>query len=1525
MGTTVFHGTDGAITQAADAWVFDPVAPVLLKTNSTPGVAPHANTSKSIWNALASIVEQGVQMSNRYSAMDTGKHAPVVIVGTPTLVKDHPNGFLSWAKDVYHEAGEMVHHGVETAVNSVLTELAPATINVAKNARDVISGMTAKDFEDASEETLKALMEMVKDPQTYVGLGISLGAIAVQGVPVLGQAVGGAVLAKTIYDMGASGEAAINELKDIMSTWTGGPLTPEQLAEARKRLAAWILGAGASIIGVLIRKAIRIVRNKRSEKVNDHEKPVNSNQHPDDKSPCVCALAHPVLIVTGEKLLDETDFEIPGPIPIRWRRRYRSGDLEGGPWGTGWTNPLFVELRVSANCVIFRDEQGRPVPLPLIPPGGAHFELGEAFTLSRPDEQRWLIEYKTGLQLHFASTAESTWRLPLLAMSDRNGNHVQLHWQTVQKSDASNDFSHPQLIGVTDSVGRQLKLLWKSQRLATVELNVRGSPTQALVSYEYDAQGQLVASFHGGQPWRQYAWRGGVLVGYRKANGARFFADYDEEGPHGRVVRSWCADTGEGHHFKYDFRERFTWATDALGRSTGFRFNAGFDIVETIAPDGTRVETPMNANHLPTGIVDAMGRRSSNRFDARGNLTLHTSADGARTRLEYNALDLPMRITDALGYVWTREYDERGNLLASTDPLGNVTRYEYDARGNVVTIVDATAKRKHLTWDAQNNLTQYVDCSSRSTYYRHDLLGRLLERSDALNHRTHYAWSLTGQLVQVKEADGAEHQYRWDGEGNLLAYTDPLGAITQWRYDGGNRPVQRQDAAGRLLQYRYDSAGRLLELDNENNAATRFGYDIVDNLTDEIGFDNRWQRYVYNAAGELTHLIEAGDDATAAGPGKVTNFERDSLGRLLVKRAHASEHMSERISQYSYDALGRLLQANNSSAQLQFAYDAVGNLLSQSQQEPANSQSSQAPHPRPGRPFDARPFNLASVLDHCYDPLGNRTQTTLPDGRSLHYLYYGSGHLHQIELEQTNGDRHTLSDIERDALHQEVSRSQGDLSSHYNWDPMGRLQRHKVSRGVIRDDHAPARIERQYQWDKAGQLTGRQDNMRGAQQFGYDPTGRIKQALGGPLGSEMFAFDPAGNLLNEPDQSRHTGFPALVADNRIRVHRDLRYDYDVHGNVTLRLKGKHEASKFIWNAEHQLEQANVQRHGVRQTTTYQYDALGRRNRKSSTFGETHYLWDGNLLIESCRGHHSNLFIYEPNSFVPLATVQGTTEQANTYWYQCDQVGVPQELTDRQGNIVWAADYKAWGEAKVRDLATGTDGPQTNSRGPRPIWHGWEGTGDHAGYLRGERGSNGVDKKHEPPQPVEQPFRLQGQQVDEETGLHYNRYRYYDPEIGRFVSEDPIRLLGGINIYAYVYNPISWIDPLGLAGNPAGATHITYVGMKNGVPYIGYASMPGCQNPDAILKYRYSGNFSVFDKSQPPQIIYVGYGQRGKDTARGLEQKTFEDYGGMEKTASGQKKTANKQNPVGENNGRIKEYTAAAKAHCPCGKIEKPNC
>ncbi|MFB3305710.1 RHS repeat-associated core domain-containing protein, partial [Pseudomonas sp. AMR01] len=133
------------------------------------------------------------------------------------------------------------------------------------------------------------------------------------------------------------------------------------------------------------------------------------------------------------------------------------------------------------------------------------------------------------------------------------------------------------------------------------------------------------------------------------------------------------------------------------------------------------------------------------------------------------------------------------------------------------------------------------------------------------------------------------------------------------------------------------------------------------------------------------------------------------------------------------------------------------------------------------------------------------------------------------------------------------------------------------------------------------------------------------------------------------------------------------------------------------------------------------------------------------------------FIYEPDSFRPLAMLEGFgPKETKPYHYQLDHLGTPQELTDPNGEIVWSAHYKAYGKISRLDV--------------------------------GE---------------IDNPLRFQGQYFDPESGLHYNRHRYYNPDIGRYLTPDPVKLAGGINAYQYVPNPTGWVDPLGLNTCPGG--------------------------------------------------------------------------------------------------------------------------
>jgi RHS repeat-associated protein len=201
------------------------------------------------------------------------------------------------------------------------------------------------------------------------------------------------------------------------------------------------------------------------------------------------------------------------------------------------------------------------------------------------------------------------------------------------------------------------------------------------------------------------------------------------------------------------------------------------------------------------------------------------------------------------------------------------------------------------------------------------------------------------------------------------------------------------------------------------------------------------------------------------------------------------------------------------------------------------------------------------------------------------------------------------------------------------------------------------------------------------------------------------------------------------------------------------------------------------------------------------------------MVQSQRGHKEALFVFEPNSFVPLASVQ----DQQTYWYQCDQIGAPLELTDQHGEIVWAADYKVWGQAKLRNvqaLATGTDGGYASGSGGGTNNSSWAVQMASTSAGPSSRNVNGNAKPAQ--SPIEQPFRFQGQQYDEETGLHYNRFRYYDPGVGRFVSQDPIGLRGGDNLFQYAPNTAVWFDPLGLAA----AGQLGTYGSLNGGTNVG---------------------------------------------------------------------------------------------------------
>lgn len=1532
--TLIIEG-DGAVFQGHMGTINKGNAPAKVYTSMNPD---QAIADKACWEKLkTNISALGVTSKDRMFADPTGCGKDVLsgawgtISGDVSAVGDmlssiwggitaffsDPLGSMGSAVDGLKQFGTQAYDAGKQVVE-VIQGLRDGSIKM-----DDLLDFAADMLQDQLCEMADKIEEMIKQGKGCEAIGV-----------LVGQATEAVVIAAaTAATGGAAGAAA--------AAGSGA-----KFARATEMLGEAGIKAGDGIKAAI--EKLKNLKRKRKEAPHGEGGPHRPNEpHTTDSStpgsvrPSACPLCptvgkRPVNPVLGVKVLADAmdlDFDLPAPLPLPWQRTYVSNNPHSGWLGQGWALGLstrLVERRTSRGLgLVLIDEFGRDIDLPWLRPGDDHYNEFEQITLSALDDGRLQLSGNDGAQrLLFAPVAAAGRQLRqfvLVAIRDRNDNLIRIDYDA-QGLPAR----------VLDSAGRTLMLSFDhvqphgtrraAPRLTRIELlDADGRRHHPLVSYRYDEKGDLVAvTDRLGRISRQFEYRNHMLVAHSHA-GVRTQYSYDRESPHGRVLSS---ESSTGERYEFEYLEDRTRVTDTLGRLEIYEFNKNREWTGVIDALGGHTVRELDAFGNLVGLIDAAGRRTRYINDGRGR-PVSIQSPGA-TALEpivqsvsYDeGLGLPVRVSDPAGGTTNYRYDTRGNLVERIDALGHVTRFECDSRGLPVGITDALGKTKRMTYNAAGQLTRYTDCSGQSTDYAYDAWGQLQRMTDALGQSTVYEQDPLGRLLAVSYPDGACERFEYDALGRLVAHVDPLGARTEYSLAADGLPTMRRNALGGELRYEYDAARRLRVLFNENQARYDFVHDSLDRLVEEIGFDGRQTLYRYDPTGLVLAKLEPGcldarqrlaqrtarhqaggpippqrrtptyEDPWGEGlidesaplalpPGHTiaTRYKRDEAGRLVQKQvagnvldASGRPQPQHRSTRYRYDASGQLVEAvNDAGTRTTLSYDLLGRLVEEG---------------RLGQ-------GVSATLRHQYDPLGNRDQTELPDGRRLNWLFYGSGHLHQINL-----DARVICDIERDALHRESSRSQGRLSSRYQWDPLGRLTAQSARRqggagpvgdvvgtaGVVgsrpqaRGAADPREIDplaaqapvgagvlaRQYRYDLAGNLLGVEDARRGALRYQYDALGQL-QVASQPRLTERFAFDPAHNILT-PDAQAQSGngkTTGLVRDNRLEVFEDKRYRWDSHGNLIEKKIGQHTTIRLLWDVEHQLSEAIVTRGDVRQRISYAYDAFGRRVLKQDAFGQTVFGWDGNRLLSEQRAARHTLYLYEAKGFAPLAQVvsragqspgapelvelevrtavggdrdgadrngvernwpspaaeeqdwqprkvrgelsdsmlraqrrlraqvrsresngesaghaaAGGDPRASTppaplrasrvHYYHNDHLGTPRELSSEEGEIVWGASYRAWGNVlKVEQVAR----------------------------LQGvEPGAQ--DQAHD--DAVEQNLRFQGQYFDPETGLHYNRFRYYDPDAGRFVSQDPVGLTGGVNFFEYAPNPTNWVDPYGL--------------------------------------------------------------------------------------------------------------------------------
>ena len=765
-------------------------------------------------------------------------------------------------------------------------------------------------------------------------------------------------------------------------------------------------------------------------------------------------------------------------------------------------------------------------------------------------------------------------------------------------------------------------------------------------------------------------------------------------------------------------------------------------------------------------------------LDSHGELTVYHHRGG-----------LVWMKVDANGGEHLWRYDDSRRLLAQTDPLGNSTLYRYDRWGNCTDSSDPCGGSVSAVYPAKGNLRNRpvsVTTPDGGTWeFGYDRSGNLVSRTNPEGAVTRMTYR-NGAVASVKDPYGVVTRLAYDRFHNLTEASDSRGNTSLYGYDLLGRCVSVTNPKGAVQKREYDPVGRVVRVLDFDGNDIRLSYDGIDNLTEyrdnvqhvEYGYSGMWKltrrrdhrgvvNFRYDREERLRRVInerlqsyefalDAVGNVTAEKgfDGAVRRYLRDRGGRVVretlpsgTEREYGYDACSRvtRVSYptagdpeqtYAYGLSGRLVQASRGESTVEFAYNSLG--------------------------LPVRETADGNTILRTYDHTGRILTLDSTAGASLRYTRNGYGELEGFTAtggSDADGAGSWESAHRHDALGFEVERIlPGGVVRSFAYDDIGRL----VDARTRKDSRT--RHMRRYRWGVADRLLSVEDSRRGETRYSYTPTGQLERAEY-PDGRERWRkSDQTGNLYPDPDMRLRR----YLGGGRLEQDGEWHCEYDADGNLTERylgtgrwLDGKKDRWRYRWNADGSL--AKVVRPDKREVE-FTYDALGRRLSKSFGTTVTRWIWNGNVPLHQWKRRREysvmgnrwrtdtercdmTVWLFDEESFVPVAMIK----EGRSYSILTDQLGTPTEAYDAEGNEVWS---------RVLDMD---------------------------GNVIEETGNKGMV-----------PFLFQGQYYDRETGLAYNRFRYYSPKMGMYVSQDPIGLAGGIlNLYGYVDDTLSFIDILGL--------------------------------------------------------------------------------------------------------------------------------
>ncbi|HME00025.1 MAG TPA: RHS repeat-associated core domain-containing protein [Terriglobia bacterium] len=807
--------------------------------------------------------------------------------------------------------------------------------------------------------------------------------------------------------------------------------------------------------------------------------------------------------------------------------------------------------------------------------------------------------------------------------------------------------------------------------------------------------------------------------------------------------------TDANHHaitYTYDALNRQVTSTDAVGSVT----TTVYDSTGPNTGPCTGVCTgPTEGSNLPSKVTDGDGKVTYYKYDGLDRRIQEVRKQGSTADVEppvtdvdavtsttYDAVGNVLTVTEPDGNTTTNGYDADNRRIKETDAAGDVTTWAYDGVGNVTSTTEPTSNVINNAYDADDRIITVTDSIGNVASYTYDGVGNQLTWADGNGNTTTTTYDVIYRVTQVTDPLGQNTTYSYDAVGNQLTVTDRNSNVTSYAYDTINRRISTTDALGNTTGYQYDAVGNRTVLTDANNHATTYSYDAVNRVVKETYADGSSRGYAYDFVGNPTSRTDQN--------GVTTNYAYSDL-YFLTSRAYPST-----TDTFTYDLSGRMASATHGSWTVNFTYDGADRVLSDVQNGRTVSYIYQIPAPTtrtltyPGSRVITESMDLRTRISQINDVSSPPIVT---------YTYDAGDRV--LSRNYRNGTTAAYTYNGNDWV--------TNLQHSFGVTPIAGF-------AYVYDNEGNKKCENKLQ------------NLAQSEAYQYDAIYRLTHyavgtlnvspptctVAGVPSTQTQYTLDPVGNwqqkVTNAITETRvHNAVNEITSITDTPPGTAASLSYDLNGNLTA-----DSLYTYAYDEENRLTLV-TRKSDSRMVGQYQYDALSRRVQKiadpatPSTPTTTQYFYDDARVIEEQNGGGTQATYVYGNYIDEVLTMDRPA--GTPYYYHQNELWSVEAVTDSTGTPAERYSYDVYGFVTV-----------TNGTGTSISQNAW----------------------NTPHSAIGNPWVFTGRQLDEETGLHFYRARYYDPNKGRFLQRDPVEDEDWMDLYEYVSDmPTFAADPLGL--------------------------------------------------------------------------------------------------------------------------------